>query len=52
MKVTGVRTIRLPEHPQMLGMQVLTDEGVTGLGEICLGRRRSRPTCTRPSGPT
>ena len=37
MKVTGVRTIRLPEHPQMLWLQVLTDEGITGLGETCLG---------------
>ena len=37
MKVTGIRTIRLPEHPQMLWLQVLTDEGLTGLGETCLG---------------
>src|SRR6201992_2878753 len=37
MKVTGVQTIRLPEHPQMLWLQVLTDEGLTGLGETCLG---------------
>src|SRR6202000_274520 len=37
MKVTGIRTIRLPEHPQMLWLQVLTDEGITGLGETCLG---------------
>src|SRR6201992_3346577 len=37
MKVAGVRTVRLPEHPQMLWLQVLTDEGITGLGETCLG---------------
>src|SRR6202012_1695924 len=37
MKVTGIQTIRLPEHPQMLWLQVLTDEGITGLGETCLG---------------
>jgi galactonate dehydratase len=37
MKVTGVRTVRLPEHPQMLWLQVLTDEGLAGLGETCLG---------------
>jgi galactonate dehydratase len=37
MKVTGIQTIRLPEHPQMLWLQVLTDEGLTGLGETCLG---------------
>src|ERR1700759_3324835 len=37
MKVAGIRTVRLPEHPQMLWLQVLTDEGITGLGETCLG---------------
>jgi galactonate dehydratase len=37
MKVTGLRTIRLPEQPQMLWLQVLTSEGITGLGETCLG---------------
>lgn len=37
MRVTGVQTIRLPEHPQMLWLQVMTSEGITGLGETCLG---------------
>ena len=37
MKVTGIRTVRLPEHPQMLWLEVLTDEEITGLGETCLG---------------
>jgi galactonate dehydratase len=37
MKVTGVETVRLDEHPQMVWVQVHTDEGITGLGETCLG---------------
>jgi galactonate dehydratase len=37
MKVTGVETVRLAEHPQMLWVQVHTDEGVVGLGETCIG---------------
>jgi galactonate dehydratase len=37
MKVTAVETVRLGEHPQMLWVQVRTDEGITGLGETCLG---------------
>jgi galactonate dehydratase len=37
MKVTGLETVRLAEHPQMLWVQVHTDEGVTGLGETCIG---------------
>ena len=37
MKVTGIRTVRVPEHPQMLWLEVLTDEGISGLGETCLG---------------
>jgi galactonate dehydratase len=37
MKVTGIRTVRVPEHPQMLWLEVLTDEGINGLGETCLG---------------
>src|ERR1700749_4576619 len=37
MKVTGIQTIRLPEHPQMLWLRVRTAEGIPGLGETCLG---------------
>jgi L-alanine-DL-glutamate epimerase-like enolase superfamily enzyme len=37
MKVTSIETIRLDEHPQMLWVQVHTDEGLVGLGETCLG---------------
>src|SRR6201992_1839615 len=40
MKVTGIRTVRLPEHPQMLWLQVLTDEGITGRGEPARGPAR------------
>jgi galactonate dehydratase len=37
MKVTGLETVRLDEHPQMLWTQVHTDEGIVGLGETCIG---------------
>jgi galactonate dehydratase len=37
MKVTGLETVRLDEHPQMLWLQVHTDEGLVGLGETCIG---------------
>jgi L-alanine-DL-glutamate epimerase-like enolase superfamily enzyme len=37
MKVTGLETVRLDEHPQMLWIQVHTDEGIVGLGETCIG---------------
>jgi galactonate dehydratase len=37
MKVTGLETVRLDEHPQMLWLQVHTDEGFVGLGETCIG---------------
>jgi galactonate dehydratase len=36
-KVTGLETVRLAEHPQMLWVQVHTDEGIVGLGETCIG---------------
>jgi galactonate dehydratase len=37
MKVTGLETVRLAGHPQMLWVQVHTDEGIVGLGETCIG---------------
>jgi galactonate dehydratase len=37
MKVTGLETVRLAAHPQMLWIQVHTDEGIIGLGETCIG---------------
>jgi galactonate dehydratase len=37
MKVTGLETVRLDEHPQMLWLQMHTDEGLVGLGETCIG---------------
>lgn len=37
MKITTVETIRLDAFPALLLLVVGTDEGVTGLGETCLG---------------
>lgn len=33
MKVTAVETLRLPEHPEILWVQVHSDEGLVGVGE-------------------
>lgn len=37
MKVTGIRTLRLGEFPNLLWLVVETDEGLTGLGETFFG---------------
>ncbi|MBR9653321.1 mandelate racemase/muconate lactonizing enzyme family protein [Thalassovita aquimarina] len=37
MKITGIETIRIAERPNLLWLQVKTDEGVTGLGETFMG---------------
>ena len=37
MKVIAIETIRVGEFPNLLWVQVLTDEGVTGLGETFYG---------------
>ena len=37
MKITAVQTIQLAEYPQQLWLQLHTDEGITGLGETCIG---------------
>ena len=37
MKVTAVETIRCEEFPNLLWVQLLTDEGLTGLGETFYG---------------
>ena len=37
MKVTAVETIRLGEFPNVLWVQVHTDEGLVGLGETFMG---------------
>jgi galactonate dehydratase len=39
MKIDSIRTIRLAEHPNILWVEVGTDEGVTGLGETFMGAR-------------
>ena len=33
MKITGIETVRVEEHPNLLWVRVLTDEGLSGLGE-------------------
>ena len=37
MKITSIETLRLDRFPQQLWVQVHTDEGLTGLGETCIG---------------
>ena len=37
MKITGIATVRLEEFPNLLWVQVETDEGLTGLGETFYG---------------
>ncbi|MBI1396545.1 MAG: mandelate racemase/muconate lactonizing enzyme family protein [Betaproteobacteria bacterium] len=37
MKITTIETLRLPERPNLLLVQVHTDEGLTGLGETSRG---------------
>ncbi len=37
MKVTALETIRSAEHPNLLWVEVMTDEGITGLGETFYG---------------
>ncbi|MEL6961767.1 MAG: mandelate racemase/muconate lactonizing enzyme family protein [Pseudomonadota bacterium] len=37
MKITAIETIRLDEFPNLLWVQIQTDEGLTGLGETFMG---------------
>ena len=37
MKITAIETIRIAERPNLLWLQVHTDEGLTGLGETFFG---------------
>jgi len=37
MKIIGIETLRPQEHPNILWVQVYTDEGITGLGETFYG---------------
>ena len=37
MKITGLETIRIEERPNLLWLQVHTDEGLVGLGETFIG---------------
>ncbi len=42
MKVTAIETLRLEEFPDLLRVQVHSDEGLTGLGETLGGRGQYR----------
>ena len=48
MKIVAVETIRVEEFPNLLWLQIRTDEGVVGLGETFFLAKRSRPTSMRP----
>ncbi len=37
MKITGLTTIRIAERPNLIWLEVTTDEGITGLGETFFG---------------
>lgn len=37
MKIQRIRTLRLPEHPNLIHVLVETDDGVVGLGETYIG---------------
>lgn len=37
MRITGLETIRIAERPNLIWLQVHTDEGITGLGETFFG---------------
>ena len=37
MKITALETIRVAERPNLIWVQVHTDEGITGLGETFFG---------------
>lgn len=37
MKITAIETIRIAERPNLLWLEVHTDEGITGLGETFFG---------------
>ncbi len=49
MKITAIETIRIAERPNLLWVEVHTDEGITGLGETFSCPRRSSPICTNMS---
>ena len=39
MKISGIETVRIEERPNLLWVEVHTDEGITGLGETFYGAR-------------
>jgi galactonate dehydratase len=38
-KISKIETIRIAEHPNLLWVEITTDEGITGLGETFFGAR-------------
>ena len=40
MKITEIKTLRLEEHSNICYVQIMTDEGITGLGEPFFGAGR------------
>ena len=51
MKIRAIETIRIEERPNLLWVEVHTDEGITGLGETFYLSRTSRNTSTNMSRP-
>src|SRR5260221_7724307 len=51
MKVTAVETIRLGEFPNVLWVQVHTDEGLVGLGETFMGAAAVEAYIHETAGP-
>ncbi len=45
MKITALETIRIAERPNLLWLQVHTDEGLVGLGETFFWRGHCRGAC-------
>ena len=45
MKITALETIRIAERPNLLWLQVRTDEGLSGLGETFSVPPPSRRMC-------
>ena len=49
--VTALRTIRIAERPNLIWLEIETDDGRTGLGETSAAPRRSRQSSTSRSHP-
>ena len=49
MKITKLETIRLPEHPNTIWVQVHTSDGLVGLGPAADGTHTTAETVDIPS---